>query len=141
MKKINLKFVELFLLCSITFGACKKSVAGPQGDPGTDGGKGNLVQTDRKFTIQTTSWAFNGGWYSVDVYAPDITSNITTNGEIKVYMKVNGQWWSLPHTVGDIFMEQTSEPGHLYLKYSKIHGGPPPAPATTEFRIVCSSPV
>jgi hypothetical protein len=139
MKRL-IKTVCLLLLLSIAINACKKSVAGPQGDKGENAPKGNLQQSDRSFTIFPSSWTFNGGWYSCDVYCPELTSPVLTTGEIKVYMKVNSQWWSLPHTVGDIFMEQTSEVGHLYLKYSKVHGGPPPAPVQTVFRIVCSSP-
>jgi hypothetical protein len=140
-KTFNTKtFGLLLLFLCLSFNSCKKSVAGPQGDAGTPGGQGNLKQSDRSFTIFPGSWTFNGGWYNCDVYCPEITSSVISSGEIKVYMQVNSQWWSLPYTVGDIFMEQTSETGTLHLKYSKIHGGPPPAPTQNVFRIVVSSP-
>jgi hypothetical protein len=141
-KTVNTKIFSLLLLfLCLAFNSCKKNVAGPQGDPGTPGGQGNLKQSDRSFTILSTSWSFNGGWYACDVYCPELTQDVIASGEIKVYMKVNSQWWSLPYTVGDIFMEQASETGTLHLKYSKVHGGPPPAPAQTTFRIVVSTHV
>ncbi len=139
MRKLILKTIPLLLLCLLVFNSCKKSVAGPQGDKGENAPKGNLVQTDRIINVSASSWVFNG-WYTADIYSPDITNDVITKGEIKVYMKINNQWWSLPYAVGDIFMEQTSETGYLHLKYSKIHGGPPPNPGAVTFRIVISSP-
>jgi hypothetical protein len=128
-----------FLL--LAFVACKKNVAGPQGDAGTNGGKGNMKETERTFTIAATSWTTNGAAWTVPVYAPEITNDVISKGEVKVYMKNSNQWWSLPYGVGDIFMEQNTEVGYLYLKYSKIHGGPPLSPGIREFRLVTMAPV
>lgn len=140
MRYSNIKLLPVFLLFLLAFNSCKKSVAGPQGDKGENAPKGNLKQVDRSFTVNSASWTFNGGWYAADVYFPEITSDVVTKGEVKVYMKVGTQWWTLPNNVGDIFMEQSTDVGHLYLKYSKIHGGPPPAPGDRTFRVVCSTP-
>jgi hypothetical protein len=126
---------------ALSFSACKKSVAGPQGDAGIDGGKGNMKKTDRSFTVAATSWTTSGAGWASTIYAPEITSDVISKGEVKVYMKISTAWWSLPYGVGDIFMEQSSEIGYLHVKYSKIHGGPPPAPGATDFRLVTMGPV
>lgn len=142
MRNLNIKtFNLLILFLCLVFNSCKKNVAGPQGDKGTPGGKGNLNQFERTFTIYPNSWTFNGGWYENQIYFPEITNDVMLKGGIKVYMKIGTQWWSLPYVVGDVFMEQTTQPGLLHLKLSKIHNGPPPAPLPTVFRVVVYSPV
>lgn len=136
MRTSSLFFIVLFLIIS----SCTKQVAGPKGDPGKDAGKGNLKKSERTITVTPASWSFNGGQYTTTLFIPEITNEVITKGEIKVYMKVGAAWWSLPYAVGDIFMEQTSETGKLHLEYSKIHDGPPPAPVQTDFRIVAFAP-
>lgn len=131
----------LVLSLALSFSSCKKQVAGPQGDPGVDGKKGNLKKTDRSFTVADVSWQASVGTWTSNVYAPEITNDVLMKGEVKVYMKVGEKWWSLPYAVGDIFMEQSTEISYLHLKYSKIHGGPPPSPWAVMFKLVTFAPV
>jgi len=135
----TLLFAIPFLLLSLV--ACKKDVAGPKGDPGKDGGKGNLKKSERTFTVQSASWVNNSGFYSSNVYFPEITNDVISKGEVEVYMKVGTQWWSLPYLVGDIVMHQSIEFETLHLEYSRIHGVPPSSPGAVTFRVVVYAPV
>ncbi|MDZ4664641.1 MAG: hypothetical protein SGJ15_07175 [Bacteroidota bacterium] len=142
MKHSNIKTLFLaipFLL--LAFSACKKDVAGPKGDSGTDGKKGNLKKSERTFTVQTSSWINNSGFWNATIYFPEITNDVITKGEVKVYMKIGTQWWSLPYAVGDIMMHQSIEFEYLHLEYSRIHGIPPSSPGQVTFRVVVSQPV
>ncbi|MBL7917850.1 MAG: hypothetical protein JNM96_05605, partial [Bacteroidia bacterium] len=121
-----------FILLSL--GSCKKNVPGPKGDSGEDGGQGNLVQSERTFTIYPSSWTFNGSRYSAQVYFPEITNDVLTKGEVRVYMKIGNEWWSLPYAVADVFMRQSIELGYIHLEYLKIHGVPPASPGQVTFR-------
>jgi hypothetical protein len=121
--------------------SCKKEVIGPKGDKGVAGGQGNLIQTHRVFTLSSNAWTSNLGVWWAKVYAPEITNEVINKGEVRVYMKVNNAWWSCPYAVGNLFMEQEIEQGYLNLKYSHIHGDPPPAPIATEFKLVVYKPV
>jgi hypothetical protein len=132
----------LIVLASLfVFSFCTKQVAGPKGEKGTPGKKGNLTQSQRSVTVADSSWAFNGGWWKTTVYVPEITSTVIAKGEVKAYMKIGTEWWSLPYAVGDKFMQLTIESGMLHLDYTEIHGGPPPAPGERSFRIVTFAPV
>ncbi len=128
-----------FLLLGST--SCKKDVAGPKGDAGTPGKKGNLKQSERSFTVQASSWINNSGFWTANVYFPEITTDVLSKGEVKVYMKIGTQWWSLPYAVGDIMMHQTFEFEYLHLEYSKIHGIPPSSPGQVTFRVMILQPV
>lgn len=128
-----------FLLLAFT--SCKKDVAGPKGDPGVDAKKGNLKKSERTFTVQASSWINNSGFYSTNVYFPEITGDVIAKGEVKVYMKIGTQWWSLPYAVGDIMMHQSIELNYLHLDYSRIHGLPPSSPGQVTFRVVVFAPV
>ncbi|MBL7931857.1 MAG: hypothetical protein JNL60_08145 [Bacteroidia bacterium] len=130
MKKI------VFLLTVLIFSQCKKYVAGPQGDPGEPGKKGNAKQSNRNYDMIPSFWTFNGSFYTANINVPEITDNVITNGEVTVFMKVNDQWWKLPYAVGDIYMQLSIEKGFVKLKYSKIHDGPPEAPGMLSFRII-----
>jgi hypothetical protein len=142
MKNLTIKTLLLaipFLLLSLV--ACKKDVAGPKGDPGIDGGKGNLKKSERTFTVQASSWINTSGYYSTVVYCPEISNDVISKGEVEVYMKVGTQWWNLPYLVGDIVMHQSIEFEKLHLNYSRIHGVPPSSPGAVTFRIVVYTPV
>ncbi len=128
-----------FLLFALS--SCKKDVAGPKGDPGTNGGTGNLKKSERTFTVQASSWVNTLGFYSTNVYFPEITNDVITKGEVKVYMQIGTQWWSLPYAVGDIMMHQSIELDYLHLNYSRIHGVPPSSPGQVTFRVVVFAPV
>jgi hypothetical protein len=129
--------ISLFVL---GFSSCKKNVAGPKGDKGEAAKKGNAKQSQRQFTVQSSSWTTNGGWWSANVYCPEITTDVIAQGEVKVYMKIGTEWWALPYAVGDTFMHQSIESNYIHLEYSKIHGGPPPKPLETTFRVVVYTP-
>lgn len=141
MKFLNLKSTAVIALFTLLLFSCKKEVVGPKGDKGTAGGTGNLVQTERIFTLSTNAWTSNLGVWWAKIYAPEITNEVIAKGEVRVFIKVNNSWWSCPYAVGNLFMEQETEQGYLLLKYSHIHGDPPPAPGTTEFKLLTYKPV
>lgn len=126
----------------VVFSSCTKNVAGPKGDPGEPGKKGNVRQSHiSSFTQDSSAWSFTGNWWTTTIYASGVTNNLMSKGEVKVYMQIGDKWWNLPYAVGDIFMEVSIEPGLVHLKYSKIHGGPPAKPGPINFRIVFLEPV
>lgn len=131
-------FLIPFLILALN--SCTKQVAGPKGDPGTPAKKGNLKQSQRTITVPTASWSFIGGVWVTSLSVPEISNDVVMKGEVKVYMKVETVWWSLPYAVENIFMKQKMEPGILHLELMQIHGGPPPAPNPTDFRIVTFAP-
>lgn len=141
MRYFNMRGIYLiipFLL--FAFNSCTKHVAGPKGEPGIDGKKGNLKKTERTITVSASSWV-STGWYNTKVYCPEITNDVLKKGDVEVYMKIGTQWWSLPYGVEDIFMRQSIEFEYLNLEYCKIHGVPPTPPGDRTFRIVTFSPV
>ena len=127
-----------FLLLGVS--SCKKNVAGPKGDPGADGKKGNIKQSTRTFTVSASTWSLTLGSYTAKVYFPEIANQVIEKGEVKVYMKIGTQWWGLPHVVGDVTMHQAIEYQYLHVKYSKIHGSPSAPPGDVTFRAVVYSP-
>ena len=139
----SLKIKTLFLVVSFmlsALSACKKDVAGPKGDPGVPAKMGNSKQSDRSFTIYPSAWTFDGVRYSTLVYFPEISNDVLTQGEVKVYMKIGTEWWSLPYGVGDVFFHKTIEYQYLHILYSKIHGSPTSAPGQITFRVVTLGP-
>lgn len=143
MKYIHNKSVYLIVTVVIVLlSNCTKNVAGPQGDPGAPGKKGNVIQSHiNSFTQPASAWSFTGNWWTSVIYAPQVTNNLMSKGEVKVYMQIGDKWWDLPYAVGDVFMEVSIEPGIIHLKYSKIHDGPPEKPGPINFRLVFLEPV
>src|SRR4051812_9281779 len=91
---------------ALLFPGCTKYVAGPKGEPGTAGSNGTLIQTVQgPFTIRASGWTWNNYAWVADVSAPAVTENVMNGGEVKVYMKDNGEWRSLPHAVGNVFTQ------------------------------------
>ncbi len=141
MRYFNLRTICLVApLLMFAFSSCTKHVAGPKGEPGTDGKKGNLKKTERTFTVSASSWV-NTGWYNAKVYFPEITNDVLKKGDVEVYMKIGTQWWSLPYGVEDVFMHHSIEFEYINFEYSKIHGVPPTAPGDRTFRVITYSPV
>lgn len=142
MKNSNIRTLLFAIpIIILSFSSCKKDVAGPKGDPGTNGGNGNLKKSERTFTVQASSWVNNLGFYSTNVYFPEITNDVISKGEVEVYMQTGTQWWNLPYLVGDIVMHQSIEFETLHLEYSRIHGVPPSSPGQVTFRVVVYTPV
>lgn len=141
-RKFLLPSVPAFLcILFLSLAGCTKQVPGPKGDPGTPGQQGNATMTSIPVTIEASSWSFNNVYYSRVLFIPEITREVVNSGDVKVYMKVNSQWWCLPYGVGDIFMQSTFQENNLVLRYTKIHDGPPPSPGKVDIRIVIFSNV
>lgn len=142
MKKQFRKLVCLLPLPLLfLFNTCTKSVAGPKGEPGTAGKNGNLKQTYiGPFTQPASSWSFDGSRWNSIIYVSEISSDVISKGEVRVYMLVGSEWWSLPYAVGNLFTQMSIEKGLVHLLRSKIHDGPPAQPVATNFRIVVFSP-
>jgi hypothetical protein len=139
---IDIRTISLFIfLSAFAFTSCNKNVAGPKGEPGESGKLGNSRQNSVKMEISASTWNFNGTYYSAKLFVPEITEQVNSGGEVKVYMKLNGQWWSLPYAVGDLVTQASFEKGYLHLKYFKIHGVASPYPATRNYRVVTFSTV
>src|SRR4051812_40123958 len=122
--------------------SCKKKqeyVAGPKGDPGLHGDTGNVILSE--VTFAASSWSLGATGWESNFQTGRISSKVMITGEVKVYMQIGKEWWSLPYGVGDVFMQATFEEQWVHLKYFEIHGGPPAKPDTVNFRAVILQPV
>jgi hypothetical protein len=127
-----------FVLVSLS---CTKQVAGPKGDPGTPAKNGNAKQTTSVIFNQASSaWLANGDDWESYIFLSEITDNVLTKGEVRVYIESNATWWPLPYGVLDTFIQMTIEKGRVKLNCSRIHGGPA-KPASSNYRVVIMEPV
>ena len=143
MKNYFPSSVCILVIClSLVFSGCTKSVAGPKGEAGSPGKNGNLKETHLgPFTQQSSLWTFDGSVWASEIYVSDINADVMARGEVRVYMQENGEWWTLPHSVGNLFTQMSIDKGMVHLVRSKIHDGPPLQPVNTNFRVVIFSPV
>ncbi len=142
--KNNWNYISVMLVLGLVLilNACTKQVAGPKGENGTPGKSGNLKQTHiGPFAQASSLWTFDGSVWTSEILASDITADVVSRGEVRVYMQENGIWWSLPHSVGDLFTQMSIAKGQVHLTRSKIHAGPPLKPTNTNFRVVIFAPV
>jgi hypothetical protein len=142
MKKIAFVFSILIALC---FVACKKQVAGPQGDPGVSGATGNSNQAHTtSFTIKASAWdSIDTGtdiYWQTSVFIPEITKLVLQSGEVKVYESVNDNWFGMPYFEGFLQTQNSFVEGRVILYYKHIHGNIPNRPPTRNFRVVVLSP-
>lgn len=120
--------------------SCAKHVAGPKGDPGKPGGTGNATQfTTSVFTVQSKDWTASGKNWLSKVYIPEITDNVVSSGELRVFMLADGMWWPLPYAKLDEFTQFSFEKGWLHLNVFKDHGTAP-TPATTSYKAIIYYP-
>lgn len=131
-------YLIVFIL--MVFFSCKKYEVGDKGDKGTPGGAGNLVVKDLSLTMDSTSWTKAEFVWINEIFTDLLTQNVLEKGEVKVYQKIDGNWFVLPHGENYIFTQASFELGKIKLLNEHIHGGVPPRPATTNYRIVFMSP-
>lgn len=143
-KLISRIFFLLFVIfMSALVVSCKKEeIQGPKGEPGTPGGGGNAtISNSSIFTIATTQWkakADSSGW-ETSLTSDLITQAVAEKGAVKVYELVEDTWWELPFTQGDLFTQFGFVAGKVDLEFVDIHGGLPPRPETTSYRLVVFS--
>ena len=141
MEKVSNNFCFFLAVILLFSSGCTKNVAGPQGDPGTPGLKGNLVQKSvGPLTVSSASWTFDGSNWNVTIFVGEINEEVISKGQVKGYLQVGNEWRSLPYALGDLFTQMSVANTQVRLKRSKIHGGPPARPETTIFRFVVFSP-
>ncbi|WP_317899680.1 hypothetical protein [Aurantibacillus circumpalustris] len=131
------------LVLLFMFTACKKYVAGPQGDPGTPGKAGNLTQINiNPIKVSTFSWTFKSNTFSWEttIYVGEISKDVIEKGEVKVYLDLNDQWNALPYGKNYIFTQYSISENLIKLNTSHIHGGEPSRPLDANYRIVIFSP-
>jgi len=133
----RITFVVVVISAVCFFLSCKKNVAGPKGDPGADGAKGNVVQSHTKsFVHPTSAWTkIEFEWESV-LYVPEITKDVLMRGEVKVYMQVGNDWYDLPYAEGLFYTKCRFVQGLVYLTYYNTHSTIPERPAAKNFRVV-----
>lgn len=130
-------FCLLFLLGAF---ACTKYVAGPQGDPGTPGEAGNLVLSQFSKTIDSLDWSKQEAAWIADIYTEQLTKNVIENGEVKVYLYTENDWWVLPYGKNYVFTQCSIELGKIRMIKEDIHGGVPSRPSKSDYRIVIMTP-
>ncbi|MDI1354341.1 MAG: hypothetical protein PSX36_05465 [bacterium] len=143
MKNITIKwFTVSSMLMIFAFSFCTKDVAGPKGNPGTPGKKGNLLEVHTKIFLHPSSawYKLEFDWESV-IYVPEITKTVLESGEVKVYMQVGKEWYDLPYGEGLFYTRCWFEQGIVYLNYYNTHTAIPERPVSRNFRIVVLSPV
>lgn len=135
-------FISTALLFALTFSFCTKNVAGPKGDPGTPGKKGNAVETHTKAFVQPSSaWSKQEfDWESL-LYVPEITQTVLEKGEIKVYVQIGTDWYDLPYIEGLYITRCRFQAGLVYLNYYHTHTVVPERPVARSYRVVVISPV
>ena len=132
--------VTLLFLFSQT--ACKKNVAGPQGDPGTPGKPGNLKQSHiNSLKVLSSSWTETPDYnWETSLYIGEINKQVIEKGEVELYFEADSQWNPLPYGKGYLFMQYSISENSLHLEYKSIHGGAVPKPPDGNYRIVIFSP-
>jgi|GEM_PF-3556441 len=144
MNKRSLKQIVLLIcvLSTLCTGCKKKEIQGPKGEPGTPGGGGNAsISSSNIFLIASTQWTVNAdssGWLT-SINSALITQDVVDKGAVKVYVFRYSSWWELPYTEGDEFTQYGFKTGMVNLTLSDIHGGLPPKPVTTDYRLVILS--
>lgn len=136
----NWSILPLFLL--LIFGACTKNVPGPKGDPGTPGLAGNLIQTSTgSIKVDSASWKKVEYHWECFVPVAEITAKVGEQGEVRVYIQSESEWWSLPHSHKRyILFQYAMRNGGVQLFCDHIHGDIPTRPATANYRVVVFSP-
>lgn len=145
-----MKFKKTLIACAAVLGiifisACKKNVAGPQGDPGLPGQNGNSNQySSVAFDIKPSVWDSIDNGVAFDwkhtVFIPEISKQVMSAGEVKAYTLIGEDWFPLP-TISNLVSTQCSvAEGKVIFKVSHIHGGLPPRPLTQKFRVFILGP-
>lgn len=149
MKMINSKiarlpalFTTLAMILILFIGSsCEKQVPGPQGDPGTAGLSGNLIQkSTNAINVLGSTWTLSDKEWESWLVLTDLSEDVVKKGEVKVYKKVGSDWMPLPYGKGYLFTQYSFEAGIVRLKLSHIHGGVPDRPADEVYRVVIFSP-
>jgi hypothetical protein len=119
------KYVLFFLSFMSLFTACKKQVAGPKGESGTNGKNGNTNQSHiKEFTLLAYEWKTNTVNYdwNATINTELVTDEVIEKGLVNVYVNVNSVWMPLPYMREDFHLRYKLSKGKIGLNYFKLHG-------------------
>ena len=126
----------------LSFSFCTKQVAGPKGEKGTDGAKGNMVMSSTKaFVLDSMAWSKQEFDWVAYLYVAEITKAVLDKGEVKVYAQVGSAWCGLPLVEGLFVTRCNVENGIVKLNYYCTHTAVPLRPASRAYRVVVMAPV